>query len=133
MSPEQTLLAMFDDLDQSDYPGLLSLMTPDAVWHRRGQRLQGHAQIEAALRERSTTQRVRHLATNLLQRAGSADEVHISCYLTALKHDDGGLHEGPVPVQGFFSMARVTTRLVRVQGAWRIAEQAIVTEFQFAP
>lgn len=133
MHPEQTLLAMFDHLDEGEYEGLLSLMTPDAVWHRRGQRLQGHAQIRAALQERSGTQRIRHLVTNVLQRPGSDDEVNISCYLTALKHDDGQVHAGPVGVRGFFRMARVTTRLVRVDGAWRIAEQAIVTEFEFTP
>lgn len=133
MHPEQTLLAMFDHLDEGEYEGLLSLMTPDAVWYRRGQRLQGHAQIRAALQERSATQRIRHLVTNVLQGSGSDDEVNISCYLTALKHDDGQVHSGPVHVRGFFRMARVTTRLVRVDGAWRIAEQAIVTEFEFAP
>ncbi len=133
MNPEQTLLTMFDHLDEGHDEGLLSLMTPDAVWHRRGKRLQGHAQIRAALQERSHTQRIRHLATNLLQRSGSDHEVTINCYLTALKFDDGQVHTGPVNVHGFFRMARVTTRLVRVDGNWRIAEQAIVTEFEFAP
>ncbi len=132
MNPEQTLLSMFDHLDQSDYESLLSLMTPDAVWHRRGQRLQGREQILSALNERSKTQRIRHLATNLLQQPVGDAECHISCYLTALKHDDGQVHTGPVPVRGFFSMARVTTRLVRADGRWRVAEQAIDTEFQFS-
>lgn len=133
MNPEQTLLAMFDHLDQGDNEALLSLMTPDAVWHRRGQRLQGHAQIMVALQERSITQRIRHLATNLLQRSASDQEVNIGCYLTALKFDDGQPHTGPVSVHGFFRMARVETRLVRLAGAWRISEQAIVTEFEFGP
>lgn len=133
MDPEQTLLAMFDQLDQGNDEGVLSLMTADAVWHRRGQRLHGHGQIRAALQERSPTQRIRHLATNLLQRAANGDEVNISCYLTALKFDDGQPHSGPVGVRGFLRMARVDTRLVRVHGAWRIAEQAIVTEFEFQP
>ena len=48
MSPEQTILAMFDHLDERRYDALLTLMAPQAVWHRQGQRLQGHAQILAA-------------------------------------------------------------------------------------
>ncbi len=133
MSPEQTLLTMFDHLDEGQHESLLSLMTPDAVWIRRGQRLQGHAQIRAALQERSPTQRMRHLATNLLQRSASDDEVYVSNHLIALKFDDGQAHTGPVTVHGFLRMARVNTRLVRMDGAWRIAEQVIVTEFEFAP
>lgn len=132
ISPEQTLLLMFDHLDEGRYDALLALMTPDAVWHRRGQCLRGPAQIRAALQERSTTQRIRHLATNLLQRSATPDEVSYSNYLTALKFDDGQVRTGPVTVPGFFRMAHVTTRLVRVADAWRIAEQAIVTEFEFA-
>jgi ketosteroid isomerase-like protein len=132
MSPEQTLLWMFDHLDEGRFDALLALMTPDAVWHRQGQRLEGHAQILASLNERSPTTRIRHLATNLLQRSATDDEVHISLYLTALKHDDGQPRSGAVTVRSAFRMAYVTTRLVRVAGAWRIAEQVIVPEFLFA-
>ena len=131
MSPEQTLLAFFDHLDERRYDALLSLMTPEAVWHRQGQRLQGHAQILAALQQRSNTQRIRHLVTNLLQRSAGDDEARFSHYMTALRHDDGALHAGPVAIAGPFRMSLVTTHLVRVAGAWRIAEQALAPECEF--
>ncbi len=131
-SPEQTLLAFFDHLDERRYDALLSLMTQDAIWHRQGQRLQGHAQILAALQQRSNTQRIRHLVTNLLQRSAGADEARLTHYMTALRHDDGAVHAGPVTIAGPLRMSLVTTHLVRVAGAWRIAEQAIATEFEFA-
>ena len=139
MSPEQTILAMFDHLDERRYDALLTLMAPQAVWHRQGQRLQGHAQILAALQQRSDTQRIRYLVTNLLQRWATGDEAQFSHYMTALKFDDGKPHEpygpnaGPVTISGPFRMSLVTTQLVRLDGAWRVAEQAIVTEFEFAP
>lgn len=131
MSPEQTILAMFDHLDERRYDALLSLMAPQAVWHRQGQRLQGHAQILAALLQRSGTQRIRHLVSNLLQRSASSDEAQFSHCMTALKFDDGQVHAGPVTISGPFSMSFVTTQLLRLDGAWRVAEQAIVTEFEF--
>ena len=34
---------------------------------------------------------------------------------------------------GPFRMSLVTTQLLRLDGAWRVAEQAIATEFEFAP
>ncbi len=132
MSPDQTILAMFDHLDERRYDALLGLMAPHAVWHRQGQRLQGHGQILAALQQRSDTQRIRHLVTNLLQRSLSADEAEFSHYMTALKFDDGKPHVGPVAISGPFRMSLVSTRLQRLDGDWRVAEQAIVTEFEFA-
>lgn len=133
MSPEQTLLAMFDHLDNRRYDALLSLMVPGAVWHRQGMRLQGHAQILAALRERSPTQRIRHLVTNLLQRSATPDAAQFTHYMTALKFDDGRVHTGPVTIDGPLRMSLVTTQLQRIEGTWRVTDQAIVTEFDFAP
>ena len=133
MNPEQTILAMFDHLDEARYDALLALMTPQAVWHRQGQRLQGHAQILAALRQRSPTQRIRHLVSNLLQRSASAGEAQYSHYMTALKFDDGQVRAGPVTISGPFRMSLVTTQLLQLDGAWRVAEQAIVTQFDFTP
>ena len=122
---------MFDCLDERRYGELVSLMTEDAIWHRQGQSLRGHAQILAALAQRSPTQRIRHLVTNLLVRAASADEIHCSHYMTALRYDDGQERRGPLRIDGPFRMSVVTSRLVNHDGTWRVAEQAIATEFEF--
>lgn len=132
MSPDQTLLQMFDHLDERRYDALVALMTPDAIWHRQGQRLVGHAQIRGALDARSATQRIRHLVTNLLVLPDGDDTVKCRHYMTALRHDDGMQHTGPVSIAGPFRMSLVTSRLVRRDGVWRVAEQAIDTEFEFA-
>jgi hypothetical protein len=44
-----------------DCAQVLTRFAPDGVWHRQG----GRAAILAALAERSTTQRVRHVVTKL--------------------------------------------------------------------
>lgn len=132
MSPESVILQIFDHLDERRYGALLSLMTPDAVWVRQGIHLRGHAQIRAALEERSPTQRIRHLITNLLQRAGDGQHAEFSHYMTALRHDDGEVHRGPVRIAGAFRMSVVNTMLVCTGGTWQIAAQTIAAEFEFA-
>ena len=131
--PEQTVLRFVDCLDEGDYAPLVSLMTGDAVWHRQGKTLRGHDEILAALHERSATQRIRHLVTNLLQRSETPTETSFTHYMTALRHDSGVAVQGPVTIVGAFRMSRVSTRLVRAGGQWLIAEQAIVPEFEFRP
>ena len=131
--PEQTVLRFVDCLDEGDYAQLVSLMTGDAVWHRQGRTLRGQGEILAALHERSATQRIRHLVTNLLQRSEAPTETSFTHYMTALRHDSGVAVQGPVVIAGAFRMSRVSTRLVRAGGHWLIAEQAIVAEFEFRP
>lgn len=123
---------MFDHLDERRYEDLLTLMTPDAVWHRQGKRLEGHGQILEALLERSATQRIRHLVTNLRQRRAGPDQVLCTHYMTAFRHDEGRVLTGPPTIAGPFRMSLVTTRLVQRDAAWQVAEQTIVTEFEFA-
>ena len=45
---------------------------------------------------------------------------------------DGQAHDGPVTVRQPSRMLLVTTQRVLTGGGWRVAEQAIVTEFEFA-
>ena len=131
--PDQTVLRFVDCLDEGDYGQLVALMTSDAVWHRQGRTLRGRDEILAALHERSATQRIRHLVTNLLLRSETPTETAFTHYMTALRHDSGVAVQGPVAIAGPFRMSLVGTRLVLDGGRWLIAEQAIVAEFEFRP
>jgi ketosteroid isomerase-like protein len=128
---EQSLVAFFDHLDEQRYDALLALMTPDAVWHRHGKTLRGTDQIMAALRERSATQRIRHVLTNLLEREAPAGEIVLTHHMTAYKYDDGQITRGPVAIRGPFRFSMVRTRWRRHDQRWLIAEQAIDAEFDF--
>ena len=66
------------------------------------------------------------------QRSVSDDAASSSHSMTALRDDDGQAHDGPVTVRQSFRRSLVTTQLVRTGGGWRVAEQAIATEFEFA-
>src|SRR3546814_6184263 len=51
-------------LDSRDYGSLVSLFTPDGVWERHGDRLQGRERILEVMRGRPANQFTRHVITN---------------------------------------------------------------------
>ncbi|WP_418315523.1 nuclear transport factor 2 family protein [Piscinibacter sakaiensis] len=131
-TPDQTILQMFDHLDERRYDALLALLSADAVWFRQGQRLQGREQIKDALLQRSPTMRVRHLVTNLLCLRDTGERREYSHYMLALRADGGGAAGSPARISAPFNMSLVTTTLQRDGEGWVVAEQAIVTQFEFA-
>lgn len=50
-------------IDHREYEALTNLFAPDGVWIRHGTRLQGRAQILAALQQRPPNQFTRHITT----------------------------------------------------------------------
>jgi pimeloyl-ACP methyl ester carboxylesterase len=53
-------------------------------------------------------------------------------YMTAYRFDDGSMRTPPVTIEGPFRVSLVNTRFLRDRGQWRIAEQRITPEFEFA-
>ena len=120
-------------LDEFRYDDLVSLMTPDAQWHRQGKVLRGHAQALTALGERPRTQRIRHVITNFLVTRADDSGADAVAYMTAYKHDDGTDAPPPRTIPGPFRMLLVKTRFTRQAGRWLIAEQSATAEFEFKP
>ena len=55
-----------------------------------------------------------------------------SCYLTAYRHDDGQAKSGPPSISSPYLLLVVTARFERVEQGWRIQEQVMKREFEFA-
>jgi hypothetical protein len=124
----------FHCLDERRYDDLLALMRPDAVWHRQGKRLAGHAQIRAALEERSRTQRIRHVVSNGFVEREDAESADFNAYMIGYRFDDGTVRQPPLPIAGPLRMLLVRMRFVReADGAWRIRETSAIPEFEFVP
>ena len=51
-------------LDTRDYDGLVALFTPDGVWERHGERLEGRQHILKVMHGRPASQFTRHVITN---------------------------------------------------------------------
>ena len=118
-------------LDEWRYTDLVALMREDGVWHRQGKVLKGHAQVLAALEERPRTQIIRHVITNAFLSESDDNSATLLAYLTAYRFDDGTQRKPPVTIAGPFRLLLVKKRFVRVGDAWKIAEAAGVTEFEF--
>ncbi len=95
------VMAFFRDLDESDYAGLVSRLTTDAIWHRQGKVLSGHADVLAALRTRSATQRIHHIITNLVADAIDPTTCAMRAYMIVVRYDNGKKLGGPAPFPGF--------------------------------
>src|SRR5271165_7699492 len=91
----QVLTRFFNYFDQWRFADMADLFAEDGVWHRQGQALAGHAAILAALAQRSATQRVRHVVTNLQIDVIDADTAVSLLYVTAYRHDSGARQVDP--------------------------------------
>jgi hypothetical protein len=118
-------------LDECRYAELVAAFGDDGVWHRQGKRLEGHAQIMAALQGRPRTQRTRHVITNPFVSESDADGATVIAYMTAFRFDDGTMHDPPFQIEGPFRFNLVKIRFAHEGGAWRIAEQWGTPEFEF--
>jgi hypothetical protein len=118
----QVLTRFFNYFDQWRYEDMADLFAPDGVWHRQGKALQGRAAILAALAERSTTQWVRHVVTNL-----QIDVVDVTPY----RHDSGAKQTEPPRIRAPYLLLVVPGRLRRTDAGWKIASMEMNREFEF--
>jgi len=141
MSPERhqfhewacsrALLRFYDLFDRWDYEGMAALFMPDGAWHRAGKLLQGRAAIVAELQTRSTTQKIRHVLTNLLVDVHDETHAEARCYLTVYRQDSGTATSAPAVIRAPSLVLVVTASLVGGAQGWRIARQTMQREFEF--
>ncbi len=127
----QVLTRFFNDFDQWRYEDMADLFAEDGVWHRQGRALAGRAAILAALAERSTTQRVRHVVTNLQIDVVDPDTAASLLYVTAYRHDSGAKQIEPPRIRAPYLLLVVPGRLRRTEAGWKIARMEMNREFQF--
>jgi hypothetical protein len=119
-------------LDENRYADLVAAFRDDGVWHRQGKALKGHAQILAAMQERPSSMRTRHVITNAFLSDTESNSATLIAYMTAYRFDDGSERKPPYPIDGPFRLNLVKIRFVSDRGQWRIAEQWGTPEFDFA-
>jgi hypothetical protein len=119
-------------LDENRYADLVAAFRDDGVWHRQGKALKGHAQILAAMQERPSSMRTRHVITNAFLSETESNSATLIAYMTAYRFDDGSERKPPYPIDGPFRLNLVKIRFVSDRGQWRIAEQWGTPQFDFA-
>lgn len=120
----QALHRFFSHLDERRYEDLAALFLPEARWLRQGQWLEGRQAILGAMAARPASVRVRHIISNILVTRRCGSDAEVEAYLTAYRQREG---ERPT----LFSINLVGNVFRRDAGAWRLAEQRLVREFEF--
>ncbi|MGO4325868.1 nuclear transport factor 2 family protein [Cupriavidus sp. 2TAF22] len=124
---QQLLHRFFHCLDQSDYDGLLALFDPDGVWHRQGVALRGHMAMAEAMQTRSTTQRIRHVLSNVFVHKHDDHVAEVGGYMAVYRFDNGHPQDGLVTIDG-------PSQLYAVQATIRLgADDATLVALTITP
>ena len=129
----QLLNEFFYHLDEFQYEALVALMETEALWHRQGRIQRGAKESLAALAQRSRTQRIRHVITNVQLTELDASEAKCIAYMTVYKHDDGVDAPPPRTIPGPSGFLLVSTHFRRHGDRWLVAEMKATPEFQITP
>lgn len=127
----QLLMRFYDHFDRWNYEEMAALFTPAGEWHRAGKALAGRDAIVAELQLRSTTQKIRHVLTNLLVDVRDATHADARAYLTVYRHDDEQKSAAPAKIRSPALLLLVTAALECGPDGWRIARQGMQREFEF--
>jgi hypothetical protein len=112
---------------------MVALFAPDGVWHRQGRALRGPEAILAVLEQRSTTQTIRHVVTNVEVTVLDADTARSLLYVTAYQHDTGEQATAPPVIRSPSLLLTVPGELVRTDDGWKISSLTMTRVFEFQP
>jgi SnoaL-like protein len=127
----QILIRFFNEFDAWRYRAMVQLFAPDGVWHRQGRALKGADAILAVLEQRSTTQIVRHVVTNVQVTVLDANTARSLLYVTAYQHDTGEPAPAPPVIRSPSLLLEVPGELVRTEDGWRISSLTMTRVFEF--
>ncbi|MEO6973877.1 MAG: nuclear transport factor 2 family protein [Rhodoferax sp.] len=125
------LTRFYDFYDRWDYEAMVALFSPDGLWHRAGKKLMGREAIMAELGLRPTTQKVRHVLSNLL--VDVVDEQHalLRGYLTVYRREGCVPDDSEVLIHAPSLLLQVTAGFERTSNAWLISKQVMRRDFIF--
>ena len=129
----QLLIRFFNEFDAWRYQDMVKLFAPDGVWHRQGKALKGADAILSALAERSSTQTVRHVVTNIQVTALDRETAVSLLYVTAYQHDTGEKGTATPVIRSPSLLLAVPGELVRTEDGWRISSLTMTRVFEFQP
>jgi SnoaL-like domain len=127
----QILVRFFNEFDAWRYREMVQLFAPDGVWHRQGKALTGADAILSALEQRSTTQCVRHVVTNVQVTVLDDHTAESLLYVTAYQHDTGETATAVPVIRSPSLLLTVAGKLVRTADGWRISSLTMTRVFEF--
>jgi ketosteroid isomerase-like protein len=113
-------VAYANAVDFRDYDRVISLFTPDAVMHRMGAVLAGHAGIMNYLQNRPLTQVIRHVMTNIEIFPEEAEQARGLCYFVAFI-EPGTDGATDLPMNGPAVMGEIHGTFRRMATEWKFS------------
>ncbi|MBY4593968.1 nuclear transport factor 2 family protein [bacterium BD-1] len=114
------LVTFYRALDERNIDVLIQLLHPETVWWRQGKPCSSEAEIRESLGRRSSTSRIHHLLSNLMTRCIDT-HIEITAYMLVVSHDDGIIHDGPVPLKGIKNIRTARAIARRWNDSWRLS------------
>jgi hypothetical protein len=115
---EQDVLRFWRDLDQRDYPAMLTALAPDCRWLRE-EWIEGAIAIEESLMKRPADLLTRHLVTNII--TDEDDRGVTVSHLVTTFAGKGSIETGPLPSAVPALVANIEMTIVRRDGRWLIS------------
>jgi hypothetical protein len=119
---EQMIYRFFLHLDEQQYDELSAMMAPDGTWLRNNVSLKGPAGVREAMRTRPVGFTTRHLITNVIVDIVDDDHADVTYYMTVFVHSGDAKPAGAVKMDLPMHVSIFRQKVVRVAGAWRIAD-----------
>ena len=119
----QVVNKFYCSLDARRYDELVNCFTPDGVWKRQGNELQGRDAIMAAMEERGENLVIRHIVTNVQVTIEDENSASTSEYITIYRHDSDEKLEGPAPLDGPGVIFLYQDKMVRSEDGWQMTDK----------
>ncbi len=117
-------------IDHGQPQQVVDLFSEDGVFERRGVALRGRAQIAAAMAARSAQVITRHICSNIMLRAESAERITGVTYFQLFRHDRSTGTVSPAPSDLLEAIGEYQDVFERTAQGWRFAHRVAVPVFQ---
>jgi hypothetical protein len=123
IAAQEVIARMFSLHDRREIPDQLLCFSEDGVWRMSGSVvLNGRAEVEKRLTNRSKTIVTAHVVTNFTVLSASDDTISVRFYLQIYAQDDGTAKTAAVPLTTSPYVNFLSADVVKVGSQWLIKE-----------
>lgn len=127
----QALMRFFFCLDERRYEQVVKMFSPSGQWLRQGKLHTGAAEVMAMLRNRSETQIVRHVVSNVLVESTQGSTIIAKSYVTGYVYNGKADAQLPVAIRGAHRLFVGTTEFEPRGNAIYISKHGMEPVFDF--
>lgn len=127
---ERLVIEFAHGVDHRDVAAVLAVFTEDAIFERKGERLEGRAAIGAAQRSRPPGLVTQHLCTTMKIDVLDASNATGVVYFLLFRHEGDAPPDGPVAMPMPQTVGEYHDNYVKTGQGWRIARRVARAAFR---